>query len=166
MPETTGQESRRPVRDSDSAGAIYGTIAAMAVIAGSAHGPTEGRLLAVTVATLCVFWLAHVYADALAHHLRGTGWLDWPAVRAAMADQWPLITGPLPCLLILMLEAVGVLGLRLAVTLALWAGVAQLMGWGIAYARRQRWGWTAAITTGVLNGILGLAIVVLEVLIH
>jgi hypothetical protein len=46
----------RMFRSQDSAEAIYGTIAAMAVIAGSAHEPAHGRMLALTVATLAVFW--------------------------------------------------------------------------------------------------------------
>jgi hypothetical protein len=50
--------------------------------------------------------------------------------------------------------------------LALWLGVAQLVAWGVGYARRQGWGRPMAVTAGVMNGILGLAIVVLEVLIH
>jgi hypothetical protein len=53
-----------------------------------------------------------------------------------------------------------------AVRLALWCGVVQLFGWGIALARRQRWSWVVALTTGGLNALCGLVIVVLEVLIH
>jgi hypothetical protein len=167
MSDPTDQESRgRDVRSSDSAGAIYGTIAAMAVIAGGAHTVSTRKLLTVTFGTLCVFWLAHVYAHALAHHLRGARQLDWPAVRAAMAEQWPLITGPLPGLIFLALGALGVLGSDAALSLALWCGVAQLLGWGITIARRQRWGWGVALSAGVLNAVFGLAIVLLEVLIH
>jgi hypothetical protein len=167
MSDATDHEPpRRDVRSSDSAGAIYGTIAAMAVIAGGAHKASTGQLLAVTFATLGLFWLAHVYADALAYHLRGTRRLNWPAVSAAMAEQWPLITGPLPCLIFLALGAFGVLGPTAAVRLALWCGVVQLLGWGITFARRQHWGWGAALTAGVFNAVFGLVIVLLEVLIH
>ncbi len=138
----------------------------MAAIAGTAHDPTPGRVLALTVATLAVFWLAHVYAHALAHHLRGRKQLDWPAIRAAMAEERALLEGPLPMLVLLVCGRIGLLAERLAVTLALWAGVAQLVGWGLAYARRQGWGWPTATTAGMVNGTFGLAIVALEVLIH
>ena len=51
--------------------AIYGTIVATAVIAATAAGGMSPALiLAATVATLLVFWLAHVYADFLDHGLR------------------------------------------------------------------------------------------------
>jgi hypothetical protein len=150
----------------DTAGAIYGTIVAMAVIAGMAAEPGHAKVLAVTVATLFVFWLAHVYAQTLSHHLRGAKRLEWPAVKAAMAEELPLLEGPLPILLVLSLGELGVLEGRQAVRLALWLGVAELATWGILYARRQRWTWPPALVAGGVNGLLGLAIVVLEVVVH
>ena len=43
MPEATAPTSRwRIFRSPDTAGAIYGTIAAMAAITGAAHDPTTG----------------------------------------------------------------------------------------------------------------------------
>jgi hypothetical protein len=153
-------------RPPDSAGAIYGTIAAMAVIAGAARSPSHGRVLALAVGTVFVFWLAHVYARALAHHLRGARWPDWPAVTAAMAEQRPMLEAPALLFLLLAFGGIGLLDAHRTVRLALWAGVAQLVAWGVAYARRQAWSWPASVTAGVVNGMLGLVIVALEVLIH
>jgi hypothetical protein len=51
-------------------GAVSGTIVATAVIAAAAGHASPGLILAATVATLAVFWLAHVYADFLDHGLR------------------------------------------------------------------------------------------------
>ena len=65
MAEATARTSRWWVfRPPDSAGGIYGTIATMAVIAGAARGSSHGRVLALAVGTVAVFWLAHVYAHA------------------------------------------------------------------------------------------------------
>jgi multisubunit Na+/H+ antiporter MnhG subunit len=153
-------------RTPESAGAIYGTIAAMAVIAGSAKSSEHGEALGLTIATLLVFWLAHVYAHALAHHLRGAKRLDWSAVRVAMAEEWSLLQGPVPLLVLLVLGELGVLEERQAVRLALWLGVVELVTWGILYARRQRWSWVTALTAGAVNGLFGLVIVVLEVVVH
>jgi hypothetical protein len=168
MSEATEPSSRWRIfrRSPDTAGAIYGTIAAMAVIAGSARDPAHGRVLVLTVATLAVFWLAHVYAHALAHHLRGTRRLDCPAISAAMVEERALLEGALPLLVLLASGWIGLLDERFAVTLALWAGVVQLVVWGVAYARRQRWAWPMAATAGVVNGAFGLVIVALEVLVH
>jgi hypothetical protein len=166
MSEATTRPTRWRPFAPDTAGAIYGTIAAMAVIAGSAADPGHGKALWLTVATLFVFWLAHVYAQTLSHHLRGARRLEWPAVKAAMVEEWPLLEGPIPILVVLALGELHVLEGRLAVRLALWFGVAELVTWGVLYARRQRWSWPPALAAGAVNGLFGLAIVLLEVIVH
>jgi hypothetical protein len=166
MSDATARTSRWWVFAPDTAGAIYGTIAAMAVIAGTSADPSHAKPLALTVATLFVFWLAHVYAQALSHHLRGAKRLDWSVVRMAMIEERALLEGPLPLLVVLALGALGVLDEHLTIRLALWLGVAQLVTWGILYARRQRWSWATALTAGAINGTFGLLIVLLEVAVH
>jgi hypothetical protein len=149
----------RPVRwrgwQGDTAGAIYGTIVATAVIAGTARHRPPGRVLALTLATLVVFWLAHVYAAALSPYLRGATRLRWATVTGALAEEQPMLAAPAPSLLLLLLGALGVLGDQLAENLALWAGVAQLVGWGATYARLQGWRWHVALVAGAVNGMLG-----------
>jgi hypothetical protein len=167
MSEATTRSSRWSLfRRPDTAGAIYGTIAAMAVIAGTASSPAHGKTLYLTAATLFVFWVAHVYAQALSHHLQGATGLNWTIVRTAMAEEWPLIEGPLPLLVVLALGRIGVLEERTSIRVALWLGVAILVAWGIAYARRRQWRWHTAATAGAVNGLLGLLIVLLEVVVH
>jgi hypothetical protein len=166
MSEATARPARWRVFAPDTAGAIYGTLISMAVIAGTAADPGHGSALGLTVATLFVFWLAHVYAQTLSHHLKGAKRLEWPAVKAAMVEERPLLEGPLPLLVVLALGALHVLEGRTPVRLALWIGVIELVTWGILYARRQQWGWPSAIVAGVVNGLFGLAIVVLEVVVH
>ena len=53
MSEATARPARWRVFAPDTAGAIYGTIVAMAVIAGTAADPGHGKALWLTVATLC-----------------------------------------------------------------------------------------------------------------
>ena len=166
MSEAPARPSRWRVFAPDTAGAIYGTIAAMAVIAGSAPDPEHAKPLQLALATLFVFWLAHVYAQALSHHLRGARRLEWSAVRTAMAEERPLLEGPVPLLVVLALGASGVLDHDQAIRVALWLGVAQLLAWGILYARRQRWSGVTAVTAGAVNGVFGLLIVLLEVVVH
>jgi hypothetical protein len=166
-PRVVAPRSRwRPWRAPDDAGAIYGNIAATAVIAATGRHWPSGRVLAATTATLLVFWLAHVYADALAHHLRGATRLRWATVAGAMAEERPMLEGPAPSLVLLLLGAFGLLDDHRAVNLALWAGVAQLVGWGMAYARRQGWGWPTAVLAGLVNGAFGVAVIALEVILH
>jgi hypothetical protein len=167
MSEATTRSPRWSLfRRPDTAGAIYGTIAAMAVIAGTAASQAHGKTLYLTAATLFVFWVAHVYAQALSHHLTGATRLDWTIVRTAMAEEWPLIEGPLPLLVVLALGRLGLFEERTAVRVALWLGVINLVVWGYVYARGRQWRWHTAVTAGAINGLLGLLIVLLEVVVH
>ena len=131
MSEATTRTSRWKVFAPDTAGGIYGIIAAMAVIAGTASSPSHAKPLTLTLATLFVFWLAHVYAQALSHHLRGARRLEWSVVRTAMAEERPLLEGPVPILVVLALGTVGLIDQDLAIRLSLWLGVAELVTWGI-----------------------------------
>jgi hypothetical protein len=150
----------------NAAGAIYGTIAAMAVIAGAARYQSDAQIFALTLVTLLVLWLAHVYAETLAQHLKRGGKPDWSAVVAAMTKERTMLEGPAPMLLVLGLGGLGILDEDLALTLALWTGLAQLIVWGVTYARRLDWGWASAVGVGLVNGTFGLIIVLLEVIVH
>jgi hypothetical protein len=147
-------------------GAVYGTIVATSVIAATAAGGKSPRLiLAATVATLLVFWLAHVYADFLDHGLRQARF-HLKVLPGIMARELSMLAAPALSILFLLLGALGVLGERLAIRLALWNGVVQLVGWGVDVGRRRGQAWPGALFTGLVNGAFGLVIVVLEVLLH
>jgi hypothetical protein len=156
----------RPVNRTNAAGAIYGTIAAMAVIAGAARYQSDAEVLALTIVTLFVLWLAHVYSETLAHHLAGQGKPNWRAAAQAMAKERTMLEGPGPMLIVLFVGSIGVLDEDFAAELAIWTGIAQLLGWGITYARRLRWSWPRAIVVGLVNASFGLIIVLLEVAVH
>ena len=146
-------------------GAIYGTIVATAVIAATAGHEPPAFILAATVTTLLVFWLAHVYADVLDHEL-GQARFDLKVVPAIMGRELSMLAAPALSILFLLLGALGLLDEGLAVRLALWNGVAQLVGWGIEVGRRRGQAWPAALLGGVINGAFGVVIVVLEALLH
>jgi hypothetical protein len=146
--------------------AIYGTIVASAVIAATAAGgKSPALILAATVATLLVFWLAHVYADFLDHGLRH-GRSDLKVLGSIMVQELSMLVAPALSILFLLLGALGVLEEALAVGLALWNGVVQLVGWGIDVGRRRGQAWPAALLTGLVNGAFGVVIVLLEVQLH
>jgi hypothetical protein len=83
-----------------------------------------------------------------------------------MVEEWSLLQGPAPLLLLLVLGELGILEERQAVRLALWLGVVELVTWATLYARRQSWPWLTALTAGAVNGAFGLIIVILEVVVH
>jgi hypothetical protein len=112
-----------------------------------------------------VIWIAHVYAEVLDHGLRHARF-DLHVVPGIMARELSMLAAPALSVLFLLLGALGLLGEGLAVRLALWNGVAQLVGWGIDVGRRLGRSWPMALLGGVVNGVLGVVIILLEVLLH
>jgi hypothetical protein len=147
-------------------GAIYGTIVATAVIAATAAGgKSPGLILTATVATLVVFWLAHVYAEFIDHGTRH-GSSNMRTLASIMSRELSMLAAPALSILFLLLGGLGLLGEGLAVGLALWNGVVQLVGWGMDVGRRHGQSWPKALVTGLCNGAFGLVIIVLEVFLH
>jgi hypothetical protein len=106
-----------------------------------------------------------VYAEVLDHGLRHARF-DLHVVPGIMARELSMLAAPALSVLFLLLGALGLLGEGLAVRLALWNGVAQLVGWGIDVGRRLGRSWPMALLGGVVNGVLGVVIILLEVLLH
>ena len=147
-------------------GAIFGTITAAAVIAASAaHDATIGSVVSVTIVTVVVFWLAHVYGSVVESHME-EGRADLNAVGEAMIDELPVLEAPAPSVLVLLLGLIGVFKAETAVLAALWMAVAQLVIWGAAAARRHRRSWRTAAVSGAISGSFGLVIILLKALVH
>jgi hypothetical protein len=149
------------------AGAISGIIIATAVIATAASDEPlhAGTVLETTIWTVAVFWLAHVYADVIAE--RGTDRRPLRTILgAAMANELATVEAPGPSILFLVFGAVGVLGEELAITLALWAGVAQLAVWGAATARSRGRSWPGTIGLAAADASFGLLIIGLKSVVH
>ena len=113
--------SRLTVVAANPRGAIYGTIVASAVIAGSsAGGKSPDAILILTVATLLVFWLAHVYAHFIDHEVRHDR-TRWKALASIMGQELSMVAAPALPILLLLLGALGLLYEPLAVRLSLWS---------------------------------------------
>lgn len=149
------------------AAAVYGSILAAAVIASLDVGEVgEGDMTIALGGTLLVFWLAHVWSEAIADRMQDPRPYSWRRLRAVAAWHWPMVQASLGPLGALLLADLGVWSLTTAVTLALAISVAQLVGWGIAVGRRTFEGWPAALLSGAVDGALGLLIVMLKTLVH
>jgi hypothetical protein len=148
--------------------AIYGTILVMAVISGLSHdeGIGSAELIAAVAATTFVFWVAHVYAEILGRRLEGEGQFAWASIRAVMRSEWPIVEAALLPVLALLVGVVGIVETGTAVNIAIGAGVVELFGWGIAAGRKLELSTAGTILAGVVNGALGLVVVLLKVLVH
>src|SRR5918994_1847485 len=115
----------------------------LAIVAANPRGAIYGTI----VATLLVFWLAHVYAHFLDHQVRHDR-TRWKVLASIMGQELSMLAAPALSILFLLLGALGLLNEPLAVRLALWTGVVQLFGWGIEVGRRRGRTWPAALFAG------------------
>jgi hypothetical protein len=160
-----GSRSRRRREQGERLGGyIYGTIVVLATIAAGAqaykHG--AGHIAVLVLVTSVVFWLAHVYADALADSIRKGEHLNWKEVAEIAGRESSIIEAAIAPVVLLALGGLGVLSVHTAVWLAFAAGVFVLVAEGLAFARAEKLGvlGTAAIVTADL--VMGLLLVALK----
>ncbi len=157
----------RGARNGNFGAAVYGSILAAGVVASLDVGDVgAGAMVASLGATMLVFWLAHVWAEAISDRMHDPRPYTWRRLRTVAAWHWPMVqasTGPLVALL---LADIGVWPLDTGVTVALVVSVTQLIGWGIAVGLRTFDSWPAALLSGAVDGFLGLALIVLKTLVH
>ena len=161
--------SEQEVRDERNlAGAIYGTILATSVVAGLSEGGEvdKGPAALVVISSSLVFWLAHVYAGVLGHHLQPGHGFTWSRVGAITRHEWPILASGIPPAIVLALGTLGLFERDTAYWLAIGVGIASLVFWGVAYAREQGYHTVVVALAGAVNGLLGLVIVGLKVLVH
>ncbi len=157
---------RRPFK-ANYAGAIYGTILSMAVIAGLSTDKSIRPLpMAIWASvTAIVFWLAHVYSryvtsgDVYTRESLGR-------LRDAMRQDWPLVQGSLAPALALLLAPLGLVSDNAASYVAIGVGVAILFAAGLLVGRNRSLGFGRTLLTGSINGLIGLTIVALKVFVH
>lgn len=149
------------------AAAVYGSILAAAVVASLDIGEVSDIVMTEALAgTMVVFWLAHVWSEAINDRMHDPRPYDRARLRAVARWHWPMLQSAIGPLLALALADIGVWSKATAVTVALAISVAQLVGWGIAVGRRTFDSWPPALLTGLVDGMLGIAIVVLKTLVH
>jgi len=149
------------------AAAVYGSILAAGVVASlDVADVTTGAMTVSLAGTMLVFWLAHVWSEAIADRMQDPRPYSWRRVRAVSAWHWPMVQAAAGPLAALLLADVGVWQRDTAVTLALLVSVAQLVGWGVAVGRRTFGSWPAALLSGAVDGLLGVALIVLKSFVH
>ncbi len=148
--------------------AIEGTIVATAVVAtiDASDSGSPFRAFWLLIATGTFFWVAHVYADLLASRIKGHHRMRREDVAHVMHREWPLLQASLLLAVPLALGALGIVSGALALDLALFVGVAALVGWGIVFSRREGHGLAGIIAAASVNAAVGLIIVGLKVAVR
>jgi hypothetical protein len=148
-------------------GFIYGTILVLAVIvAGAKAFEHEAAHIAGLVAvTVVVFWLAHVYADALAHAVAYDQHLSFADLRRIAHREASMVEAAVPSLVALLFGAFGIVSTSLAVWVAFGLGLAVLCAQGITFARVEHMGRLGTFAVVAANLGLGVALVALKLLV-
>lgn len=151
----------------DYAGAIYGSLLAASVVAGTSPAdtaPKPGQLAILLLATGFVFWIAHVYARLFggAHPPNQPG---WQVIRDVALRERPIAEAVIPP------AAAATAGMLLGVSdsatawLALCVAVAGQIGWAIVAAVASgAKPWIIALSA-VVNLALGLVLIALKALL-
>jgi hypothetical protein len=149
------------------AGTVYGTIVAMAALAAGASGFEHAlwRLTAVVAVGSVVFWIAHVYAHSLGETITLGRRLNVAELTSVAQREASIVFAAILPAAALALGALGLIGDRAAVWLALGAGTATLGIQGFRYARIEKLGPMASVIAVAINVALGGVIIALKVLV-
>ena len=172
-----------------TADAVYGTILFAALIAVSSDADHSGdgipgdqpafhveitvgervdlaQTLLVSVVTLVVFWIAHVYARTIAGHgvREGESVRLGVAFRRAITHSNGMLWSAIPATLVLLLGIVGVIP-----DASDWALVVNIVVLGVlgyqSLSERGR-GIPMRILGGVITAVLGLVIIIIDIAVH
>jgi hypothetical protein len=147
---------------------IYGTIISSAVIAVAEDDDSDFDVFVVTIVTMLVFWVAHVFAIAVANHGKRNGRIIGigQAFRDGVHHSKGLLYASVVPLLFLVLGATGVLNEDTAYLVALIVGtvVLAVLGW-MAFAERGS-PWPVRVLGCLGTALLGLIIVAFKAFLH
>jgi hypothetical protein len=146
---------------------VYGTIVAMSALAAgaSAFSHELWRLTAVVAVGSVVFWIAHVYAHSLGETIALGRRLNLAELVSVAQREVSIVFAAILPAVALALGAVGLIGSRAAIWLAMGAGTATLGIQGVRYARIEKLGPAASAFAVALNVSLGGVIIALKVLL-
>jgi hypothetical protein len=115
--------------------------------------------------TSLVFWLAHVYSEALAHSVTRNEHLSWGEVKRIARHEAAILEAAVLPIAALLLGSLGVLSATAAGWTALGIGLAVLAVQGIVFARAEKLGALGTVVVVALNLGLGLVLVALKVVV-
>jgi len=162
----SGAPTARPT--GNPASAVYGTVLAGSLIAveGSRDDVDVKRLVIVVVATQCVYWLAHVYAELVGRRI-GTRQRPFRGeIRELLRDDWPLVAASFGPLIAIVLTRAGGADADTAVRVGLWVNAVVLAGWAVFAGRRAKLHLAELVLYVAVSFAFGVALVLLKVLLH
>ena len=147
--------------------AVYGSILVSSLIGALLEQSTTARAMTLSVsASIVILWVAHVWSDIVGERIDEGKLFRGQRVRAIAIDEWPVVEAGAGPAVLLALAWAGLYARHTGAVLALALAVVQLVAWGMLAGHRTESRWSRALLVGAIDGVLGLAIVALEILIH
>jgi hypothetical protein len=146
---------------------LYGAIVAGSVLAvSSSHAEDSARVAAATAVVTAIYWLAHVYVEAIGGGFRDHGKPMRRRVVESMRDSIELLAGAMPPIVVFLLAKLLGADVQTAALTALWFTVALLVaaGFGAAYLAGVR-GWPLLVES-LVAGSFGVLVILLKFLLH
>ncbi|MCR2785308.1 MULTISPECIES: hypothetical protein [unclassified Microbacterium] len=149
--------------------AVYGVIlvSGMIVVSGTTAS-VVWEVFASVVATVMVFWAAHVYAGTVASYRAGVGHAGSlpDALRSALVRSSGLLVGAVLPTGVLLLGAARVIPDVFALWVALWVGVGVLAVIGYVVFRDRGSSITMSLLGSIGTAAFGLIMIALKVALH
>ena len=152
-------------RGDNLAGGIYGTILDTSIVAAADASQTIWLSLGIVEITMTVFWLAHIYAGALAWSVDTDVTFSRRELRQVAGTEWPLLQAAIVPSIALLAGGIGLIETQVAYWVAIGYGVGALIWWGLLFARKERLGRIATLAVVVINASFGLVVVVLKLFV-
>jgi hypothetical protein len=149
------------------AGFLYGTLIALAmiVVGAKAYPDSPGRIAVFVVVTTTLFWIAHVYAHAVALSVAHGERLSSAELLHVARHEGSIVEAGLLPVAALLLGALGLWSTKTAVWVAFGLGLAVLGAQGWRFARIERLGPLGTAAAVAANLGFGLALVAVKLLL-
>jgi hypothetical protein len=156
-----------PRREFQYGAAVYGSVLTAALVGALYEQHADAQVMTLSLsASIVIFWLAHAWAETVGERVSEGSRFERSRIREIAAAEWPLVeAGFVPAALLAAAWA-GWVSRDTGATLALAAAILQLVAWGAVAGHRSESSWLRALLVGAVDGLLGLAIVGLEIAIH
>ncbi|MFP3712810.1 hypothetical protein [Puerhibacterium sp. TATVAM-FAB25] len=146
---------------------LYGAVVTASVLAVfSAHAPETAGVVVATAAVSVVYWLAHVYVDAVGGRFVDREHPTHVRLGTALAQNWSVLIGSAPPILVLLLARALGAAPETAAWVALWVTIALLVATGGAAAYRAGARGGALVIEALVAGAFGVLVVLLKYLLH
>jgi hypothetical protein len=167
MAEHLGVHGLAAIPGVDPGGILYGVLSVATVIAAEGtRQETFAKLVAASIVTMVVYWIAHAYGRHWALRLHKAP--DWSLKEIAVSLRFEssILMGAILPIAVLVITWIAGLGLETAVTAVLWTAAVEIVTLEVVPALRHHLRPKDLLVQTAVGVILGIGILALRLLLH